>query len=223
MIPQMQPVTCVDWESVTHVRVTLEKPYKGGGFRRRHGTAPSKRNLSFNAHDPDSGPPHWPGAPIMYPADAPAVAGDKARDSWVMPKQDAFTMFGHFYAPLEVKKNGLIGLTLSAERERVAMYWGWYKMPPGDGTMHPPMNRLGPPALPDVAIRPLDGSMLPISVDGEEVVIRPRDFFDFDNPNNYDIMPAKAGEVSGLEGLTREELEGLRELVKAKRGKPATG
>lgn len=226
VIAKMQPVQIVDWEKVEFVRVTLEKPYKGGGLRWRHGTTDAKRNLNYNAHDPSSGPVFWPGANIMYPEDQPALAGNPDRDTFLMPLQAAMDCFGHFYAPLEVQKNGLIGLTLSEERTRVAAKWSWYKMPPGDGTMHPPMSRVGPPDIPDVALRPLSKTrMQPLKHDGEEIVIRPRDFFDFDNPAMYEKIAGKSGDAdvaAMLSGFTSDEIDVLRELVKAKvaNGKP---
>lgn len=218
----------LDWSKVSHISVTLEQPYMGGGLRWRQGTTDAKKNLSYNAHDDTSGPPFWPGSPIMYPEDEPAVAGDPDRDSFIMPAEACFIAFGFPFAPQEVPRKGLIGFTVSIERERVALMWKYYKMPPGDGTMHPPMNRLGPPQVPHVALRPLDKRMKPIVVDGEEVVWRPREFYDFDNMQNYDVAGAghdfeddkNRHEVAAmLQGFTQEEIEGLRELLKARRGK----
>lgn len=223
IIEKNKPLLAVDWSKVSHVRVTLEAKYNNGGLRWRQGTTDAKKNLSYNAHDDSAGPPYWPGAPIMYPDEGPAVVGTESA-SFVMPASAAFTAFGHWFAPLEVPRAGLLGFTLRAERERVALFWGWYKMPKGDGTMHPPMNRIGAPNIPRVAITPLDRNFKPLALDGEEVVIRPWEFFEFDNPQMYDEDPnAKAGgnaDVAAiLSGFTGDEIDGLRELLKVKSGK----
>ena len=41
-------------------------------------------------------------------------------------------------APLTEPRRGLPGFTQSQQRQNVAAFWHWYKMPPGDGTMMPP-------------------------------------------------------------------------------------
>ena len=223
----MQPIVAVDWEKVDFFKVTLERPFgKSGGLRWRQGTTTAKKNFSFNAHDPNAGPPFWPGAPIMWPEEGPAIAGDPDKDSFIMPAEAAFTAFGHFFAPLEVPRNGIVGFTQSDERSRVAAFWNWYKMPPGDGTMNPPMNRIGPPQIPHVALRPLSKNMLPIKDEGgNEVVIRPFEFWKFDDQALYDMNIAISADVSGrdrdevaslLSGFTSEEVDVLRELVKQK-------
>lgn len=232
-IEPMQPIVAVDWETVQFMRVTLEKSFgRSGGLRFRLGTTPARRNLTYDAKDRTS-KTHFPGAPIMYPADAPAEA-DSDHASFIMPASmsatimardpeghpvaipdptahAAFQAFGFFMAPLE-ETDGLVGFTLSKERERVAMFWNWYRMPPGDGTQHPPMNRLGPPNMPHVALRPLNQSGNPIKIDGEEVVIRPREFFDFDNMDNYDTQ--YAGEaVAQSSDRVAEAIELLTKVV----------
>ncbi|MFZ1075389.1 MAG: hypothetical protein WAN50_03390 [Minisyncoccia bacterium] len=223
-ITPMEPLLAVDWEKVSHVRVTLEKPTRSGGLRWRQGTSEAKKNLSYNAHDPDSGGPYWPGAPIMYPEDAPAIAGDPDRDSFIMPVEACFTAFGYFYAPKTVPRNGIVGFTQTEERNRVAAFWHWFKMPPGDGTMNPPMNRIAAPDVPHVAIRPLSKSMLPVKDEaGNEIVIRPFEFWKFDDAALYDALPAaKEHEVAQmLSGFTAEEIDAIRDLVR--KGKPANG
>ena len=124
----------------------------------------------------------------------------------------AFQAFGFFMAPLE-ETDGLVGYTFSKERERIALFWGWYKMPPGDGTQHPPMNRLGPPEVPHVALRPLNANGNPLKIDGEEVVIRPRDFYDFDNMNNYDTGYTVPTPVATGDNRVAEAIELLTKLV----------
>ncbi len=218
IVEKNKPFLAVDWSKVSYVRVTLES---GSNLRFRYGTTEAKKNMTYNAHDTSSGPPVWPGQPIMYPEDGPASKGD----SFTMPLEAAGQVFGHWWAPLEVPKGGLEGFTLQGERERIAMFWGWYKLPKGDGTMHPPMNRLGPPNIPHVAITPLDRNFKPIKLEGEEVVIRPREFFDLDNPQMYDEDPNanKNSDVAAmLQGFTADEIDGLRELLKVKSGKKAT-
>lgn len=220
-IEPMKPITRIDWEKVSHVRVTLEKPYKGGGLRFRLGTTAAKKNLNYNAHDPTSGAPYHPGVPIMYPEDMPAIAGNAERESFLMPAQDAYTAFGHFFAPLEVPARGTLGFTISQERQRVAAFWHWFKMPPAES--HVKLNHIAPPDVPFVALRPLDRNFAPIKVEGEELVIRPRAFFDYDNADNYLGAPDPKVEetVALLQGFTPEEIASLRELVKGKRGKVA--
>lgn len=220
-ITPMQPVHIIDWEKVDFVKITLEKPYKNGGLRWRSGTSNPKRNLGFNASDPTTGKPYHPGVPIMYPEDAPAIAGDAERESFLMPIQAANDNFGHFHAPLETAGNGIIGFTITEERTRVAARWHWFKMPPGDGTMHPPMNRIAAPDVPQVAIRPLTKTMQPMKINGEEVVIRPREFFDFDAPNQYEQWDGKAAGANAdvamaLQGFTQDEIDVIRDIVKAR-------
>lgn len=238
-ISPMEPLVGVDWSKVGHVKVTLEKPFKGSGLRWRQGTTSPQRNLNFNAMDKKSGPVYWPGVPIMYPEAAPAIAGDAERDSFIMSAdisaqmmarreegrmgtapnpmlQAAFIAFGYFMAPLS-DEDGIVGFTQSTERSRVAAFWYWYKMPKGDGTMTPPMNRIGSPDIPQVALRPLNKNLQPVKVKGEEVVIRPHQFWRFDDPSMYDEDPSKTADVASmLSGFTAEEIEGLRALVKAK-------
>ena len=226
MFEKNKPITAIDWEKVKQFRVTLKSPYapQGGGLRWRSGTSDSKKNLSYNAHDDSSGPPVWPGLPIMHPEEGPAVVGDADRESFIMDARIAFNCFGHFFAPLEVPKNGTIGFTMSSERERVAAYWGGYKMPKGDGTMHPPMARIGPPAVPDVELTPIGSNLKPIKLDGEEITIRVRDFFDFDNAGQYSVdSRADQESVAAGLGLSQDELDEIREIVKAQRGKRKAG
>jgi hypothetical protein len=245
-ITPMQPLVAVDWEKVDVVRVTLEAPYKGGGLRFRLGTGAAKKNATFNAQDPTSGPPYWPGSPLMYPEDAPAIAGDPERDSFTMTaslsammqtrnaesigdptRTAAFIAFGFFMAPLEVAKNGLIGFTQTTERIRIAAFWNWFKMPPDSKERLPSLQasnpaKIGPPAIPRVAIRPLTKNFMPLLVDGCEVVIRPFEFWKFDDPTMYhdwkpdELIAANADVNKMLEGFTSDEVEVLRGLVKAK-------
>lgn len=241
VIEPMEPLTKIDWDKVGHIKVTLEKPFKNGGLRWRQGTTSPQRNLNFNANDKKSGPVYWPGVPIMYPEAAPAVAGDPERDSFIMSAdmsaqmmarreegrmgpapnptmQAAFIAFGYFMAPL-TDEDGIVGFTQSSERTRVAAFWNWFKMPPGDGTMNPPMNRIAAPDIPQVALRPLNKNLQPLKIKGEEVVIRPFQFWKFDDATMYDAVSGQvpADVSSMLSGFTLEEIEGLRELVKAKR------
>ena len=223
-IEPMKPLVAVDWEKVEMVRVTLEKPYgRAGGLRWRQGTTSAKKNLSYNAHDPESGGPHHPGVPIMWPEDAPAIANTET-DSFLMPLQAAMTAFGHFYAPVTEPKNGVTGFTQGAERTRVAAMWAWYKMPPGDGTMNPPMHRIAAPAVPHVAIRPLNRNMIPMKdTDGAEIVIRPFEFWRFDDPTLYDVLPETEARMQQKDenAELRAEIAQLRKLVEAKvNGKP---
>jgi hypothetical protein len=247
-IEAMQPLVAVDWERVTHMRVTLEKPWKGGGLRWRQGTTEPRQNLSFDAHSRGkSGPRFWPGAPIMYPDDAPAIAGDPARDSFIMPanisarvtsrrgemvpdvrQHAAFIAFGYFMAPL-TDDDGIVGFTQSNERPRVASFWHGYEFPVMPDPTKYSLLRIGPPEMPHVALRPLTSSMLPIKVDGEEVVIRPHMFWQFDDPTMFDPLPpeamrvadarAKAKAPAALEGLTADELEEIRAFVKARKSR----
>ncbi len=244
VITPMAPLIAVDWDKVGHIKVTLEQPFKGSGLRWRQGTTAAQRNLSFDSHKPVSAknPVYWPGAPIMYPENEPAVAGDTERDSFIMSAdmsaqmmarreegrmgpapnptmQAAFIAFGYFMAPL-TDEEGIVGFTQSTERTRVAMFWNWYKMPPGDGTMNPPMNRIAAPDIPRVALRPLTKNLQPYKIKGEEVVIRPFEFWGFDDKAQYEPLPGQTAPVSDvaqmLSGFTAEEIEGLRALVKAK-------
>lgn len=217
-IAPMTPLLAVDWEKVDMVRVTLEKPFgRAGGLRWRQGTTPSKKNLTYNAHSPEAGPPDWPGVPIMWPEDAPAIANTEA-DSFLMPLQAAMTAFGHFYAPMTEPKNGITGFTQGNERTRIAAFWGWYKMPPGDGTMMPPMNRIAAPSMPEVAIRPLNRNLAPLKIDGEDVVIRPFQFWKFDDETLYDSAfgSEERQQSKDENAVLRAEVAELRALIQAK-------
>ncbi len=243
MIKPMEPIIIVDWDRVTHVRVTLEEAWRGGGLRWRQGTTEPRQNFSFNPHDPDSDGPWYSGMPIMYPESGPAIAGDPERDSFIMPanvaariqsrsgeiipdvrQHAAFIAFGYFMAPLTEGKRGVVGFTQSNERPRIASFWHWYEMPniPDDRKN---MSRIGPPAVPKVAIRPLNQSMLPLKHEGEEIVIRPFSFWKFDDAALYEpippghIPPRKVGSPSSaslLESLAPEEIEALREMLKGR-------
>lgn len=227
----------VDWEAVDFIHCTLEAPYKNGGLRFRLGTKDAKRNLNFNPHDRKSGPPYWPGAPIMYPEDAPAIAGDHKRNAWVMPASISsmiatrsgqpapngalhagFTAFGFFMAPL-TDEDGLVGFTQASERSRVAAFWANFKMPDDRKVVR--MNRIGPPDIPDVTIRPLAKTMLPVvASDGKEIAIRVREYWNFNDPTQYDkdeslpVLPAQNEVARLLEGMTEKEREFLLEMVR---------
>lgn len=240
MFEPLKPITNVDWMRVEYVRVKLLKPHgKGGGLRFRVGTQPPIRNADFDPKKRGS-LPFFPGVPIMYPEDRPVIAGTE-NDSFVMPasmsksiwaKTDqgratlpdpdhhaAFTAFGFFMAPLE--EVDLPGFTIRQERERIAQFWGGYRYPKGNGDMVPTMTRIGPPEIPHVELTLLDRNQRPIKVGGQEAKIYPREFFMFDDPSFYGAED-KDRELSGalgIEGLTREELDVVRELVRVRRGK----
>jgi hypothetical protein len=242
MIKPMEPVLIVDWDKVTHVRVTLEEPWLGGGLRWRQGTTEPRQNASFNAHDPDNEGPWYPGVPIMYPEDAPAIAGDPERDSFIMPgninarvqsrkgeiipdvrQHAAFIAFGYFMAPLTEGKRGVIGFTQSNERPRLAQFWHGFELPNVRDDSRA-TNRIGPPHIPKVALRPLTQAMMPLKYEGQEIVIRPYSFWKFDDPMLYDPIPEghmvrgvkKADAAEYISGLTQDEMEALREMLKAK-------
>lgn len=257
-IEPMQPIDGVVWDQVEFVRVTLEQPTRrGGGLRFRCGTRAAIKNANFNPRDPRNNRTHIPGAPIMYPPDAPAVVGTESA-SFIMPAsssrmmyvrdseghpaamldpeaQAAWIAFGYFAAPLQ--EGTVSAFTLSSERERVAMFWGDFKYPqPASGAKFPPTTRVAPPDVPAVALTLLDGSMRPILVDGAEVVIRPREFWDFDNMTMYDTSQEAAPEMSAIGHRPapraesaevvdlRAQVAELRALIEGKnRGKAATG
>ena len=210
----MQPLN-VDWERVGSVRVKIEK----GSLRFRFGTTEAKKNLNFVAGDKRTGPPYIPGKPIFWPADYAAQAGDPEKETFIMPLERAMDCFGFWHAPLEEEE--LVGFTLSRERARIAQFWGGFKMPKGDGTMNPPMNLIGPPVhMPHVAITLLDRQMRPLKdEDGNEIVIRPREFFEFDNMAQYDAEPETSHSAAAafVAGLSQDELDELRDMLKARR------
>jgi hypothetical protein len=236
MIEPMKPVQCIDWSQVEFMRVTLEKPWRGsGGLRFRCGNSAARKNLNFNAHDRKSRP-YDPGQPIMFPRDKAVQVGE----SFIMPANTtrtmqtrngedvldptahpAMTAFGWFGAPSE--EGDVVGFTLSTERERICAFWGGYKLGPGDGTMHPPQVRIGPPDMPHVLLTPLDINQQPFEVDGKPLTIRPREFFYFDDPSQYTAQPereaAPAGASSEVAEL-RARVEALTALLEVKpRGK----
>src|SRR5271156_322409 len=201
-IAPMQPLVAVDWDRVAFMRVTLEEPWKGGGLRWRQGTTEPRQNLSFDASSRGkSGPRFWPGAPIMYPEDAPAIAGDPERASFIMPanmnarvtsrrgemvpdvrQHSAFIAFGYFMAPL-TDDDGIVGWTQSNERPRVAAFWHGYEFPVTPDPTHYSLLRVGPPEMPKVSLRPLTTSMVPLKdAEGKEIVIYPHSFWNFDDP-----------------------------------------
>lgn len=246
VIAPNEPLVLVDWTKVGHVKVVLEKPFKGAGLRWRQGTTAPQRNLNFNANDKKSGPVYWPGVPIMYPESAPAIAGDPERDSFIMSAdmsaqmmarreegrmgtapnpmlQAAFIAFGYFMAPL-TDEDGIVGFTQGSERSRVAAFWHWYKLPKGDGTMNPPMNRIGAPDIPQVALHLLNRNLQPYKVKGEEVVIRPFEFWKFDDRTMYDEVPSSiTTEQSDESARLRAEIAELRALVTAATAKAPHG
>ena len=213
----MEPLI-VDWERVGSVRVTVTK----GTLRFRFGTSDARKNVNFNANDRKSGPPWFPGKPTFWPADYVAQSGNPDKESFIMPLDIARDVFGWWNAPLE--EEDIVGHTLSAERSRVAAFWGGYQMPRGDGTMHPPMNRIGPPIhMPHVGITLLDRQMNPLKDEFNVLYppIRPRAFFEFDDLQQYDADPnaSPAAVASAFDGLSSEELGFLRDLVKDMRAK----
>ncbi len=232
------PIVSVNWEEVDFLHCTLDSPYKGGGLRFRLGTKDAKLNLDHDPKNHKTGPKHFPGAPIMYPDDAPAVAGDKARASWIMPASvssmvigrsgqpvpnaavhSGFVAFGYFMAPL-VEEAGIVGFTMGTERQRLAAFWGQFKFPEGDGKRIY-MNRVAAPDVPDVTIRPLSKQMQPLkNPDGSEITIRVRDFWNFNDPTQYatDVtlpsLPASDEVAELLKGMTDKEREFLLNMVR---------
>ncbi len=236
------PIATVTWEDVDFVHCTLESPFLGGGLRFRLGTKDAKRNLDYNPNDRKNRNPYYPGTPIMYPEAAPAIAGTESA-SWIMPasmsamtvgrggqpipngaQHSGFVAFGYFMAPTE-EEDGLAGFTLSTERARVAAFWSGFKFPSdreNKGRNGAQMNRIGAPDVPDVSIRPLNKSMQPVKVNGEEVVIRVREYWNFNDPSQYDVpeqlpsLPSQNGMADLLQGLTPDELKHL--VAIARRG-----
>lgn len=200
------------------VKVVLEKPWiygkkPQGSLQIRFGTSNATKNLNYDARVPSKGPVYWPGKPIMYPEDGPAVAGDPERNSFIMPLLAAKQVFGDWDAPEEDTPQGIPGHTRSVERERVAQVWFGYKIKDGDGTMHPPIVRIGLPAVPFVAIYPLDSRNRTMKVDGKEVVIRPWDVFDFGAA--LDALPAETETINSAVGeLNGEEVLLLKAILK---------
>jgi hypothetical protein len=238
----MQPIVAVDWEKIDHVRITLEKPFgKNGGLRWRQGTTDARKNLNYNAQDKKSGPPYWPGNPVMFPEDGPAIVGTES-ESFLMPASlstmlstrngetapdprahSAFVAFGFFMAPL-TDEDGLVGFTQTTERTRLAAFWNGYKRPPDSKERLPSlqaadMRMVGPPPIPHVALRPLTKNFTPLQIDGEEVVIRPFEFWRFDDASLYhgfDELPEIEETTRMIEGLTTDELDALRGLLKTR-------
>lgn len=200
------------------VKVVLEKAWvygkPKGTLQIRYGTSPATKNLNYDARVPSKGPVYWPGKPIYYPADEPAVAGDPERNSFIMPLLAAKQVFGDWDAPEEDDPLGIPGHTRAAERERVAQVWFGYKICDGDGTMHPPVIRIGLPAVPFVAIYPLDSRNRPVKGDdGKQVVIRPWDLYDFGA--SLDALPAEPETINSAVGeLNAEEIVLLKAILK---------
>lgn len=239
MIYTQGPIAGIDWEDVDFIHCTLESPYKGGGLRFRLGTKDAKRNLDFDPNNRKSGPPYWPGAPIMYPENEPAVAGKMA--TWLMPASISamsvgrngapvpngalhagFSAFGFFMAPLN-EEDGLVGFTQSAERSRVAAFWAGFKFPSdreNKGRPQPQMSRIAAPDVPDVTVRPLSKSMTPLTdPSGREITIRIRDYWDFNRPDQYDAaelpqLPEPDEVTNLLQGMTEKEREYLLAMVR---------
>lgn len=176
----------------------------------------------------------------MYPESAPAVAGDKARNTWLMPasisamttgrggqpipdgaRHSGFSAFGFFMAPLE-EDPAIVGFTQSTERQRIAAFWHQFKFPSdksNKGRAQAQMNRIAAPDVPDVTIRPLSKNMTPIVVDGVEVAIRVRDYWNFNDPSQYDIeelptLPASDEVAQLLQGMTDKERSFLLDMVR---------
>lgn len=235
------PVAGIDWEEIDFIHCTLEAPWRGSGLRFRLGTKDAKRNLDFNPNDRKNRHTHFAGTPIMYPEAAPAIAGDPQRNWWIMPASNSarivnrsgdlipdgarlsgFVAFGYFMAPLE-EEVGTSGYTLSTERTRVAAFWAGFKFPSdkeNKGRPGPQMNRIAAPDVPDVTVRPLTKSMQPVVVDGVEVAIRVRAYWNFDDPSQYDVpealpqLPAQDEVAAALQGLTEDERKYLIAMVR---------
>jgi hypothetical protein len=235
MIYTEGPVATVDWDEVDFIRCTLESPYGKGGLRFRLGTKDAKRNLSWEAgREEVTGPQYHPGAPIMFPEDKPAVPGD----SWLMAasisamtqgrngqpipdgaRHAGFVAFGFFMAPLLATPR-IVGFTQSTERERIAAFWHQFKYPSNRATANEKkilMARIASPDVPDVSVRPLDRQMQPVKdAAGNEVVIRVREFWNFNDPSQYEVLedapPALAPQseiAKALEGLSVEDIRAL--------------
>lgn len=212
------------YPEVKFVRVTLEKPWvygrnPKGSLRVRLGSTDAVKNPDYNPKDQVRFPRYLPGHPIWYPADGPAIAGDEDRDSWIMESTAARDAFGDWNAPEEEDLKGIPGHTIGSERERVARLWFGWKICNGDGTMHPPMYRIGVPAVPIVSIHFLDGRNRPMKDEkNQPIVIRPWDMYHFES--FLDALPEeeKTGDAI-LSSLTTDEVEFVRMLVKELREK----
>lgn len=235
------PIDVVDWEDVDFIHCTLETPFKDGGLRFRLGTKDAKRNLDYNPHDRRNRNPYFAGLPIMYPEDAPAVAGSD-HASWLMPASmssmsvgrsgqpipngaahSGFVAFGFFMAPIE-EDEGRVGFTLSVERSRVAAFWAGFKFPSdkeNKGRAGAQMNRIAAPDVPDVTVRPLSKSMQPLKdVAGKDIAIRVREYWNFNDLSQYDVpdslpqLPARDEVSELLAGMTGEERKYLLNMVR---------
>lgn len=238
-IPPLTPID-LDWGKVRMFRVKLEEPFgasKDGSLRFRLGTTEAKQNLSYNAQDKKTGSPFIPGRPMFYPDENPCKVGEsflmpadmsamsmyRRLEGRIQPGPDSrahagFTAFGFFFAPLE-EDNDTPGFTIGSERSRVCAFWNYYRMVKGDGTLHPPMTRIGPPNMPKVSITLLDRNMSEI----EGIVIRPFEFWAFDDTAQYDDDPHGKDDVATiLAGLTKDELDTLRELARTAKMKRAS-
>ncbi len=201
----------IEGRDIRHVRVTLEKPWRGGALSFRMGSTDPRRNPMYDSKRPESGGVFLPGEPILL---GPLTAGDGDRDSCVITAEQAKHLFGDWEAPQGEQPGRPRTWTHSQERSRVAMLWGWFQLQAGDGTANPPMGMIGPPDVPFVALRPLDAQMRPIKVNGAEVVHHPREFYDFDNGAHY----AQSLAMERARGVTSGkpvDLEALRAEIQA--------
>lgn len=194
-----------------HVRVTLEKPWRGGALLLRMGSNEARKNPNFVAGRPETGAPFTPGEPILL---GPITAGDAERDSTVITAEQAKHMFGDWDAPQNEITGRPRSWTQGQERQRIAMLWGWFKIQAADGTQHPPMGPVGPPDVPFVALRPLDAQMRIMKAEGKEIIHRPREYYGFDNDEHY--AGARAAEAArGITGQNNASTDALREQLKS--------
>jgi hypothetical protein len=194
-------------ERVTQVKVTLEKPHRGGALLLRRGTDPARRNPDWNPGNPNSGPQYIAGDPIVY---GPLIAGDPVKDSCIMPLDAAKDLFGDWDAPEVERPGARLGYVKWIEKERLARSWGGYKRVKANGTMTPDLTPVGPPEVPYVAIRPVDARG---NVDESAPAVYPRSHFGFDDAT-YELS-AEGQEANELDAM-RAQIAKLTALVEAK-------
>lgn len=197
-----------------YVRVTLETPFKGGGYRMRVGSNPAVRNPSWDANNPQAGPQFIPGGPAFYPTDGSfLIADDPARNSVQVPAWVAKVEFGDWEAPAVEARGQIAKHTRGNERERLIHRWNLYRRPKSNGSFNPDLKPLGLNPYPHVAIRPLSARGFPEKDEqGNEIVIRPFKFFGFED-EHFEAEPIEVAEMEDLRAIVLRQQRQLEQLM----------
>jgi hypothetical protein len=146
---------------------------------------------------------------------------DKEQNGFFVPVEAARLWFGNWRVTPETDTHGQYDESYGYERNRVAMFWGWWEMPQTgpSGLSHlrrgeegPDTTKIGPPRVPHVLIESVDGRGKTTG----DVKYRPWDHFRWQD----DVVPGYASKStaasSQIETFTAAQLRALADEIESR-------